>query len=304
MTDLDVSLGPLQLKNPLVAVSGTFGYGYDYGELLPPDTFGAIVLKGTAPEPWPGNPPPRVVETPSGMLNSIGLQNPGVDELCDEYLPRLAGEDVVVIVNVVGRTVKDYCHVARRVSECGGADAIELNISCPNVKAGGMSFGTDPQQAADLTASVREVSDLPLIVKLTPNVTDIAEIAAAVQSSGADIISLINTLLGMEIDVEQASPRLGAVFGGLSGPAIRPVALRCVWEVYRAVSVPLLGMGGASTARDVLAFMMAGASAVGMGTALFAQPDGVQETLQQLRKFRQSCGEFDWPVGRAHEKGD
>ena len=296
MKDLSVVLGPMRLKNPLVAVSGTFGYGYDYEDILPPEAFGAITLKGTSPEPWAGNKPPRLVETPSGMLNSIGLQNPGVQQLCETHLPRLQKTDVCVIVNVVGRTVADYQTVAEKITDAGGADALELNISCPNVKAGGMSFGVDPQQAAELTAAVGEVTHLPLVVKLTPNVTDIAEIACAVEDAGADVISLINTLQGMEIDVEREEPTLGAVFGGLSGPAIRPVALRCIWQVYEAVDIPVLGMGGVSSARDVLAFMMAGADAIGIGTSLFSRPTGIFKILDNLRD---SCYD-DWPVGRAH----
>lgn len=298
--DLSVQLGPLYLNNPLVAASGTFGYGLDYGEILPPELFGAITLKGTSPDRWPGNPPPRVTETPSGMLNAIGLENPGMQEVLDVHLPALADRDVTVLLNVVGRTVEEYLEVARRAGESRRIDALELNISCPNVRAGGMSFGTSAESASRLVRAVRDVTDLPLLVKLTPNVTDIVEIALAVQEAGADVISLINTLTGMEIDVDNERPLLGNVFGGLSGPAIRPVALRCVWQVYEAVDVPILGMGGAMSARDILAFMMAGATAVGMGTGTFSDPSAVRRIVQDLAAYRSAVG--DWPIGRAHGK--
>lgn len=298
--DLSVQLGPLRLNNPLVAASGTFGYGFDYAGILSPESFGAVVLKGTAPVRWPGNPPPRVTETPSGMLNAIGLENPGIQEVLDDHLPRLARRDVRVVLNVVGRTVQEYVEVAQRAGEASRIDALELNISCPNVKAGGMSFGTCSESASRLVRAVRDVTNLPLIVKLTPNVTDIVEIALAVQEAGADVISLINTLTGMEIDVQAERPVLGNVFGGLSGPAIRPVALRCVWQVYESVDLPILGMGGVTSARDVLAFMMAGATAVGMGTTIFAHPLACSRILQELREYRAGAGE--WPVGRAHGK--
>ncbi|MFO8059030.1 MAG: dihydroorotate dehydrogenase [Bacillota bacterium] len=302
MTDLSVRLGPLTLKNPLVAASGTFGFGCDYGDILPPETFGAVIVKGTSMQPWSGNPPPRIFETPSGMLNAIGLENPGVREVMEVHLPSLLRRDTAVIVNVVGRTVDEYAAVARELSAVAGLAALELNISCPNVAAGGMGFGTCPDTAARLVSSVREVTDLPLLVKLTPNVTDIAALARSVERAGADVISLINTLAGMEIDVESERPVLGNVFGGLSGPAIRPVALRCVWNVYDAVGIPLLGLGGVCSHRDVLAFMLAGASAVGMGTALFSDPSLPGRILRQLSEYRRSGR--DWPVGRAHEEGE
>jgi len=303
LTDLSTRLGPLQLKNPLVAVSGTFGYGFDYGDLVPPDTFGAVVVKGTAPEPWSGNPPPRIRETPSGMLNAIGLENPGVDEVISEHLPVLAGSDTAVIVNVVGRTVKDYVTVAGKLGDVSGVDALEINISCPNVKTGGLAFGTSGDAVESLVKSVRRSCSLPLVVKLTPNVTDIGEIARAAERGGADALSLINTVLGMEIDVPHRKPVLGNVFGGLSGPAIRPVALRCIWQVHEVTDLPILGMGGVSSARDVVAFMLAGAAAVGIGTAIFSNPSLPGAVLCDLRKYYEREGRP--PVGGAHlERGD
>lgn len=302
MIDLRVQLGPLSLKNPLVALSGTFGFGLDYGDMLPPETFGAVIVKGTSLQPWSGNPPPRIVETSSGMLNAIGLENPGVQEVIEVHLPPLLRCDTAAIVNVVGKTVSEYVAVARELDGIEGLSALELNISCPNVAAGGMSFGVCPDTASELVSSVRAVTDLPLLVKLTPNVTDIAGLARAVEEAGADVISLINTLAGMEIDVEAQRPVLGNVFGGLSGPAIRPVALRCVWQVYEAVQIPVLGLGGAGSFRDVIAFMLAGASAVGLGTALFSDPSLPGSILAQLSEYR--ADGRDWPVGDAHiERG-
>ncbi len=302
MRDLRVQLGPLSLKNPLVALSGTFGFGSDYGTMLPPETFGAVIVKGTSLQPWSGNPPPRIVETSSGMLNAIGLENPGVQEVIEVHLPPLLCCDTAAIVNVVGKTVSEYVAVARELDGIEELSALELNISCPNVAAGGMSFGVCPDTASELVSSVREVTDLPLLVKLTPNVTDIAGLARAVEEAGADVISLINTLAGMEIDVEAQRPVLGNIFGGLSGPAIRPVALRCVWQVYEAVQIPVLGLGGAASFRDVIAFMLAGASAVGLGTALFSDPSLPGSILAQLSEYR--ADGRDWPVGDAHiERG-
>ena len=296
--NLSIRFGSLELSNPLVAVSGTFGYGFDYEPVIPPEIFGAIVVKGTSLEPWPGNPPPRIVETPAGMLNAIGLENPGVEVLVEEYLPRLAARDVRVIVNVVGKTVEEYVGVAGRLQGIEGVDALELNVSCPNVKAGGMSFGTSPAAVDNLVGAVRAATDAPLIVKLTPNVTDIAEVARAAEEAGADAISLINTLLGMAIDVDAGKPVLANVMGGLSGPAVRPVALRCVYQVRAATSLPILGLGGVASAEDVVAFIMAGASAVGIGTALFADPLAPRRILSDLAAYRARYDE--WPVGRAH----
>ncbi len=302
MSDLSVQLGRLTLKNPLVALSGTYGFGADYGDILPPETFGAVIVKGTSLEPWSGNPPPRIFETPSGMLNAIGLENPGVREVMEVHLPPLLLLDTAIVVNVVGKAISEYVSVARELDGVRGLAGLELNISCPNVAAGGMSFGTCPATAARLVSSVREVTDLPLLVKLTPNVTDIAGIARAVEEAGADVISLINTLAGMEIDVEAARPVLGNVFGGLSGPAIRPVALRCVWQVYEAVEIPVLGLGGVCSFRDVIAFMLAGAGAVGLGTALFSDPSLPDCILRRLTEYR--ADGRDWPVGGAHRKGE
>ncbi len=297
--NLAIQFGSLALKNPLVAVSGTFGYGFDYEPVLCPEDFGAIVVKGTSITPWPGNPPPRIVETPSGMLNAIGLENPGVDVLIEEYLPRLAARDTRIIVNVVGKTVDEYVAVAERLRGHEAVDALELNISCPNVDAGGMSFGTSPSETERLVGAVRDVTGAPLIVKLTPNITDIAGIARAAESAGADALSLINTLLGMAIDVEAEKPVLANVVGGLSGPAIRPVALRCVYQVRAATSLPIMGLGGVESAQDVLAFILAGASAVGIGTAIFRDPRLPEQIIHDLQAYR---ARYDaWPVGRAHQ---
>ncbi len=303
MSGLDVQLGPLALKNPLVAVSGTFGFGFDYEPILPPDLFGAVIVKGTSLVPWPGNPPPRLMETPAGMLNAIGLENPGVDVFLRDYLPLLRERGVMVIANVVGRTMSEYVAVSERLSDADGIAALELNISCPNVKAGGMAFGTSVRDSEALVARVRQVTSLPILVKLSPNVSDIGAIARAVEAAGADVISLINTVLGMAIDVHKRAPILGNVFGGLSGPAIRPIALRCIWQVYQSVSLPILGMGGVSDSEDVLAFMMAGASAVGIGTALFADPYAPRKILEALPGDRDRLTEGRWPIGWAHPKG-
>ncbi len=298
-TDLSIRFGELELANPLVAVSGTFGYGFDYEPIIPPETFGAVVVKGTSLEPWPGNAPPRIVETPSGMLNAIGLENPGVDVLIEEYLPRLAERDTKVIVNVVGRTVDGYVGVAEKLDQRPEVHALELNVSCPNVDAGGMSFGTSPEAVAELIGATRRVTQKPLIVKLTPNVTDITVVARAAEEAGADALSLINTLLGMAIDTETGRPILANVVGGLSGPAIRPVALRCVYQARAATNLPIMGLGGVSSAEDVVAFIMAGASAVGIGTAMFADPRTPGRIVEELKEYRSRYDE--WPIGRAHQ---
>jgi len=269
---LTVNLGSIKLKNPIMPASGCFGFGEEFAQLYELNQLGAVVVKATTLKPTWGNPTPRVAETPSGMLNAIGLQNPGLEVVCREKLPWLAEQHVPIIVNIAGETVADYVAVAERVSHQPGVVALELNISCPNVQKGGLAFGTSAVTAAELTRAVKAVSAVPVFVKLSPNVTDIVEIAQAVEAAGADGLSLINTLLGMAIDLRRRRPILANVTGGLSGPAIKPVALRMIHQVYRAVSLPIIGMGGISSAEDVLEFILAGASAVAIGTANFVDP--------------------------------
>lgn len=269
---LGVDLGGIRLRTPVLVASGTFGYGREYHGLVDMDSLGGIIVKGTAVEPWPGNPPPRVAETPAGMLNSIGLQNPGVDHFLSHDLPFARSLGPRIIVNIVGRTVEEYAEVAARLDGVGGVDGLELNISCPNVKAGGLAFGTDPDMTRRVVSAVRRQTSLPLIVKLSPNVTDIVAMARIAEESGADALTLINTLLGMLIDTTTQRPVLGNTFGGLSGPAIMPVALRMVWQVSQAVSIPILGTGGISSADDALQFILAGARAVAVGTGMFYNP--------------------------------
>jgi len=271
--DLGVDLGRgLRLRNPLLVASGTFGYGVEYGEVVDVNRLGAICSKGTTLRPRVGNPPPRVTETPAGMLNSIGLQNPGVDAVLEKYADRWSGWDVPVIVNVAGESVEDYTEVAKRLDGHPGVAGIELNISCPNVGAGGLQFALDASAAAEVTASVRAATDLPLMVKLSPAATDVRGIARAIADAGADSISAINTLPGMALDRHRQRPLLGNVFGGLSGPALKPVALRVVYEVAQVVKIPIVAIGGVGSLEDVVDFLMCGASAVQVGTAVFADP--------------------------------
>ena len=283
--------GPdLELRNPVMTASGTFGSGREYADYLDLSRLGAIVTKGVSSEPWSGNESPRIAETSSGMLNSIGLQNPGVEAFCERDLPWLAAQDTRVIVNIAGHTVNDCVEVARRLDAEAAVDALELNVSCPNVDAGGMAFGTDCASAAEITAAVRRATSKTLIVKLSPNVTDIIAIARAVAEAGADAVSLINTLLGMAIDVDSFRPKLGRIVGGLSGPAIKPVAVRMVWQVAGAVDVPVIGMGGIRDARDAAEFMLAGASAVAVGTATFSDPTSALRVVDGLADFCHSRG--------------
>jgi len=267
-----VSIGGLRLKNPVMTASGTFGYGDEYAPYVDLNCLGAVVVKGLSLEPRAGNPPPRIMETPCGMLNAVGLQNIGVKAFIREKLPFLRDHDVAVVANIFGESVEEYAAVAELLGRAEGVHALEVNISCPNVKRGGVAFGTDPDMAAEVTRAVKAATGLPVIVKLTPNVTDIAGIAAAVEAAGADAVSLINTLTGMSVDIERRVPHLRNVTCGLSGPAIRPVALRMVWQVARRVSIPVIGLGGIMTARDALEFLIAGARAVQVGTAHFVQP--------------------------------
>jgi dihydroorotate dehydrogenase (NAD+) catalytic subunit len=293
--DLSVQLAPdkrpgLVLANPVMTASGTFGYGTEYHHLFDIQRLGAIVCKGTTLQPREGNPQSRLVETASGLLNSIGLQNIGVDALIKEKAPVWAGWRVPVIVNIAGETVNEYAQTAEKLDGVAGISGIEVNISCPNVRAGGAEFGTSPRSAAEVTAAVRAATSLPLLVKLTPNTSDIAGIATAVAGAGADAISLINTLKGMAIDINSHRPLLGNLTGGLSGPAIKPVALYMVYEVAGAVTIPVVGCGGIATANDALEFIVAGASAVQIGTASFANPRAPLDILEGIEHFMEKEG--------------
>lgn len=289
MADLSTSIGSLKLKNPVLTASGTFGYGEEFADFIDLNRLGGFIVKGTTLEPRQGNPYPRMAETPSGMLNAVGLQNKGVDYFIEHIYPRLEGLDTQVMVNVSGSSPEDYAEVCRRLAvRCPAIRGVEVNISCPNVKQGGMAFGTTCEGAAQVARAVRRAWPGTLIMKLSPNVTSIADIAKAVEAEGADSVSLINTLLGMAVDVERRRPMLSTVTGGLSGPAVRPVAVHMVWQVAKAVKIPVVGLGGILTARDALEFIMAGATAVEIGTANFVDPsvtvkiiDGIDEYLDR-----------------------
>ena len=282
---LSVNIGGIRMQNPVMTASGTFGYGSEYADFVDLNRLGAVVVKGVTSVPWPGNPMDRIMETPSGMLNAIGLQNVGVDGFISEKLPYLRDFDVPVIVNVCGKTVEEYLIVIEKLSEADGVAGVELNISCPNLDCGGMSFGVDATLAHQLVKAVRAKTHLPLLVKLSPNVTDITEIARAVEDAGTDALSAINTLIGMAIDAKTRKPELANVTGGLSGPAIKPVALRLVWEVYKSVSIPIVGMGGIMNATDAVEFFIAGASAVAVGTANFVNPQASIEVVEGISDY-------------------
>lgn len=304
--NLSVSLAPkhegrLRLKNPVMTASGTFGYGIEYSKLVDIRRLGAIVCKGTTLHPRAGNPQPRIAETPSGMLNTIGLQNIGVQALVREKAPIWAKWDVPVIVNIAGETVDEYAKIAEILEGAPGVAGLEINISCPNVACGRIPFGVDKNAAAEVTAAVREFSSLPVIVKLTPNVADVVEIARAVVEAGADAVSLINTLLGMVIDVQKRRPYLSTITGGLSGPAVRPVALRMVYEVAKVVEVPVIGIGGICSAEDALQFLMAGATAVQIGTVNFVNPHAAIEIIEGIERFlvEEGIGDIAEIIGAA-----
>lgn len=291
--DLSCKLGSLTLKNPLIAASGCFGYGTEYAEVVDLSTLGAIAVKGLFLNEREGHPPPRIVETPSGMLNAIGLQGIGVHRFVQEKMPELRERGAVVLVNICGTTLEEYVELARILSDVEGVAALELNISCPNIKEGGITFGCSLTGTFDVVHAVRQVTRLPVIPKLTPNVTDVASFARAAEDGGADAVSLVNTFLAMVIDVETRRPKLSNIVGGLSGPAIRPIAVRMVYECHRAVKIPILGMGGIRSARDALEFMIAGASAVQVGTANFEDPfiwpkllTGITEYMERHRLVR------------------
>lgn len=288
MVNTAIQIGGITLKNPVMTASGTYGYGLEYSDFIDLSKLGGIVVKGTTLNPRQGNPYPRMAETPSGMLNAVGLQNKGVEYFCSEIYPNIKDIDTHMIVNVSGSTVEDYMATAERIAELDKIPAIELNISCPNVKEGGMAFGVTCAGAAEVVRAVRKVYPKTLIVKLSPNVTDITEIARAVEAEGADSISMINTLLGMAIDVKSRKPILSTVTGGLSGPAVKPVALRMVWQTAKVVSIPIIGMGGISSCEDAIEFLLAGASAVQVGTYNFVDPtittkiaSGIEDYLVQ-----------------------
>lgn len=285
MVDLSVKIGKMVLKNPVLTASGTFGYGPEYEDFIDISSLGAIIVKGTTLEPRQGNPYPRMAETPSGMLNAVGLQNKGIDYFERHIYPEISRYDTNVIVNVNGSTVEDYVKLSQRLGQLDKIPAIELNISCPNVKMGGMAFGTNPVSAREVISSVRKAYSGTLIVKLSPNVTNIQEFALIAEEEGADAVSLINTLLGMAIDIRQRRPKLSTVTGGLSGPAVKPVALRMVWQAAAAVKIPVIGVGGIMNADDAIEFMLAGASAVQVGTASFIEPRTAAMVAEGIKEY-------------------
>jgi dihydroorotate dehydrogenase (NAD+) catalytic subunit len=305
MADLSVRIGSMRLKNPLIAASGCFGYGVEYAGAVDLATLGGVAVKGLFLEEREGHPPPRIVETPAGMLNAIGLQGIGVRRFVAEKLPELRRLNATVIVNLCGSTLDEYVEVARILSDAEGVDALELNISCPNIKEGGIQFGCSLTGTYDVVSAIRKVTKLPVIPKLTPNVTDVASFARAAEEAGADAISLVNTFLAMAIDVETRRPKLSNVMGGLSGPAIRPIAVRMVWECYQAVKLPILGMGGIATVEDALEFIIAGSTAVQVGTMNFVDPfiwtrliSGIESYLErhQIARLQDLIGRLELPT--------
>ena len=298
--DLSIDFAGIKLKNPVLTASGTFGYGEEFAEFVDLNKLGGVIVKGISLKPIKGNPPPRIWETPSGMLNAIGLENPGVDVFLSEKLPYLRKFDTAVIVNVFGYSLEEYVGVVERLDGVLGISGLEVNISCPNVKAGGIVFGTNLKSAFELLSAVRKVTKLPLIAKLSPNVADITEFSRAARDAGCDGLSLINTLLGMAIDVRCRRPRLANCTGGLSGPAIRPVAVRMVWQAAKAVSLPIIGMGGIVTGEDALEFILAGASAVAVGTANFVNPRATLDVLAGMERVmaEQGAGDVKSLVGK------
>ena len=283
----------LAIKNPVMTASGTFGYGLEYGDFIDLNRLGGVLVKGTTLHPRQGNPYPRMAETPSGMLNAVGLQNKGVDYFCEHIYPTISGYDTAMIVNVSGSQIEDYIETAEKINALERIPAIELNISCPNVKEGGMAFGVTCAGAASVVSAVRAVYDKTLIVKLSPNVTDITEIARAVEAEGADSISMINTLLGMAINAEKRRPVLSTITGGLSGPAVKPIALRMVWQTAQVVKVPIIGMGGIASATDAIEFLLAGASAVEVGTYNFVDPSVTTQIVDGIEDYMQRHGFTD-----------
>jgi dihydroorotate dehydrogenase (NAD+) catalytic subunit len=294
----------LKMNNPVIAASGTFGFGREYGEYMNLNRLGGIAVKGLTPEPREGNPMPRIVETPMGMINSIGLQNPGIEVFIEEEMPFLREYDTAVIANISGSTVEEFTAMAQRLDEVNGIHALEVNVSCPNIHRGGEVFATSPEMVLTITRSVRAATTLPVIVKLSPNVTDIAVIARQAEAGGADAVSLINTVLGMAVDIHSRKPVLKKIFGGLSGPAVKPIALRQVWQVYQAVSIPIIGMGGIMTPADAVEFLLAGATAVSVGTASFVNPAACIDVAQGIELYLKENG-FDHVsqlTGLAHQE--
>jgi len=287
--DLSVNIAGLKLKNPIIAASGTFGFGREFSEFFDLNLLGGISVKGLTLEPRKGNAPPRIAETPAGILNSVGLQNPGVHAFIRDEIPFLRKFDTCIIANIAGNTVDDYCRIAEILSDAD-TDAVELNVSCPNVKEGCLMFGSTAEGISKVTSAVRKVCKKTLIVKLSPNVTDITEMAKAAEDSGADCVSLINTVLGMAIDINTRKPILGNIMGGLSGPAVKPIAVRMVYQVSKAVKIPVIGMGGISNADDAVEFLLAGASAVMIGTAGFVNPFVWVETLEGIKQYMEKHG--------------
>lgn len=285
MVDLSVEIGKLKLKNPIMTASGTFGYGEEFADFIDLNRLGGIIVKGTTLHHREGNPYPRMAETPSGMLNAVGLQNKGVDYFIEHIYPRIKDLDTRVIVNVSGSCIDDYVAVCEKLSPLDKVAAVEINISCPNVKQGGMGFGTTCSGAESVTSAVRKAYDGTMIVKLTPNVTDITEIARTVEAAGTDAVSLTNTFLGMAIDVEKRKPMLSTITGGLSGPCIRPIAVRMVWQVANAVKVPVVGLGGIASGRDAIEFLLAGATAVQIGTANFVDPQVTVKAIDYIEDY-------------------
>ncbi|MCD8287885.1 MAG: dihydroorotate dehydrogenase [Porphyromonadaceae bacterium] len=299
MANLNVNIGNLSLKNPVMTASGTFGYGVEFADFIDLSKLGGIIVKGTTLNPREGNSYPRMAETPSGMINAVGLQNKGVDYFIEHIYPQIENFDTQVLVNVSGSTIDDYAETARRLSLLEKIPAIELNISCPNVKEGGMAFGTSCQSAASVVKAVRRVFPRTLIVKLSPNVTDITEIARAVEAEGADAVSLINTLLAMAIDAEKQRPVVSTVTGGLSGPCVKPIALRMVWQVFHTVKIPIIGLGGIMNATDAIEFFLAGASAIQVGTANFIDPQVTIKIIDGINDYldRHGCHSIKEIVG-------
>jgi dihydroorotate dehydrogenase (NAD+) catalytic subunit len=293
MVNLNVDFNGLKLKNPVMTASGTFGFGLEYADFVDLERLGGFVVKGTTLHHREGNPYPRMAETASGMLNAVGLQNKGVDYFCKETYPQLKGLKTNVIVNVSGSCIEDYVETARRVGELPNIPAIELNISCPNVKEGGMAFGTDPKSAGEVVSAVRKAYGKHLMVKLSPNVTNIVSIAKAVEDAGADSVSLVNTFLGMAIDVRTRRPKLSTITGGMSGPAIKPIAVRMVWQVAQNVKIPVCGLGGIVTADDAIEFLLAGASCIQVGTANFLYPDATMRVLDGIELYCEKYGVKD-----------
>ncbi len=287
MNDLDLStkLGPLSLKNPLLTASGTFGYGHELDQFISPDIFGAITLKGITIKPTQGNPSPRIVETASGIINSIGLENPGIDKFLTEKIEDLSDINTVIIANISGHTVDDFAYLAEKISKVDIISAIEINVSCPNIAGGGMIFGTDSELIYQVSKKAKNNYQGPVIIKLSPNVTDIVEMAMAAKEAGSDIVSLINTLLGMAIDAEKMKVVLGNTFGGLSGPAIKPVALRMVYQVASKVDIPIIAMGGVMNGKDAIEFLLAGADAVAIGTANLIDPKSGEMILNEIKDY-------------------